>query len=177
MGRSPSGGGEIWAWPRQGGVGVARLGAGPGRDLRCPGSRSAPSRQVSLQPRSRLPGRPVSRVRRARRPRLRGRGRASAPALRSGTGDRGGPKELSSASPETPRAKVSRAAGTGVCTPVLVPVCVHVCGRLCAPGEFSRCVELERCVLRGALCVCKISRACKSSPVWEESRAYECVCV
>lgn len=62
-----------------------------------------------------------------------------------------------------------------MCVCACTSVCVHVCERLCASGELYESLELGRCVLRGAGCVCKVECVCKGSPVWEGSRT--CVCV
>lgn len=74
-----------------------------------------------------------------------------------------------SASPETPRARVSRAFGELGCAYVRVfaSVCVCICVNVCA--------HLGNCAC-GAGCVCKVEFVCKGSLVWEGSRACVCLC-
>lgn len=72
-----------------------------------------------------------------------------------------------SASPETPRARVSWAFGGLGCECVRLRLCVCMCVNVCA--------HLGNCAC-GAGCVCKVEFVCKGSLVWEGSPACVCLC-
>lgn len=63
-----------------------------------------------------------------------------------------------------------------LCVHVCIAACSRVCGCLCAPGELYACVELGKCMLQGADCVCKL-RVCAGQVPWGRRVVYVCTCV
>lgn len=63
-----------------------------------------------------------------------------------------------------------------LCVHVCIAACSRVCGCLCAPGELYACVELGKCMLQGADCVCKVACVCGAGPMGEESRVCVYLC-
>lgn len=146
------------------------------------------SLQAGLAPAYRpLPGWPGPSKRKAGRPRLGGRGRASPQTLRSGPGFCWEPRRTQlltaswATSPETPRARVSGAVGARECIRVCVHVHTGVCESvwtfLCTRGIVCMRGVVGRCDVQGAECACEVACVCKSSPVWEVGRACVCPCV
>lgn len=199
QGKSRRGHGRTrWAGPVQG-RGGASSGAGPGRDLRCPGSWSAPAGEVLLQTRKPQPGPPGPRVRRTGRPRLGGYCQTSLQALCSGPGGHGVPGGLCCALtrgcvPEDSQGEGEWKLRGGLCVPVFVcayvHVCVYVCVDVCAhqgncvcawswvsacSRELSMCAKFRACA-RAVPCGRRIVRVCLTETVHVKF-GEDCVCV
>lgn len=161
-----------------------------GQDLRCPGSWSAPAGQVSLPTRRPHPGLPGLRVRRTEAPGsaavIRSRSRRCTPGKVATASPTGSALHCpGTASTETPKTRVSSAAGACACVRVCVPLCVCMCASPHVLVYVDVCAHQGNCMRAWSwvsacfreLTVCAKLRVCAGQVPWGRRVVYVCTCV